>query len=455
MAFTPDSPFPKSRGHVIKSKDWNDAITEVQRLDTAKVNKSGDGITGSLTIEGNAGVGTTSPQAKLHVAGGGVRWGNNSELVIDQGGGIELGGNSTTAGTGTPYIDFHFSGLAQDFNTRIINDANGRLSLVAPTLQASGNVGIGTPTPADRLDVAGNLRILTGSNPIRFTSGWSGFPDPVNNQAEISNDTGNFKTLMIVGNKSGGLGRRVSVWDRLEVNGTFIGNGNVGIGLADPGFRLDVADRIRLRQGGSGTAGLWLFQSTPNRDQAFIGMRTDTSVGLWGNGVGWGLFMDTGSGAVTIADGLTVTGQAQLGANGAQVFIGGNRDGPFMRLNDDLWFSDPQNGTIQIRNHNNTTWGTLVGIFNNMSSVKYKKDTSVLGGTDLTHLLDDTLGTDVVRYRYKGDDEASRLRLGVITENCPEYLVGDDGESLSTAEYIAMLHGALKALASKVAVLEK
>src|SRR5918993_86866 len=235
MAFTPESPFPKARGHVIKSKDWNDAITEIQRLDTAKVNRSGDGITGPLTIGGNAGVGTTSPQAKLHVAGGSVRWGNSSELVMDQGGSLELGGNNSTAGTGTPYIDFHFSGrtqdfntriindadgvlsvyantfrvsntlrwgnsianpdslelgapdsstpgigtpfidfhfqgVTQDFNTRIINDANGRLSLVAPTLQASGSVGIGTPTPADRLDVAGNLRILTGSNPIRFTS---------------------------------------------------------------------------------------------------------------------------------------------------------------------------------------------------------------------------------------------------------------------------------------------
>jgi hypothetical protein len=126
-----------------------------------------------------------------------------------------------------------------------------------------------------------------------------------------------------------------------------------------------------------------------------------------------------------------------------------------MRLNDDLWFSDQQNGTIWIRNGNDSNWGTLVGIFNNQSSIKYKKDTSVLRENDLTYLLDDTLGTDVVRYRYKGDDEATRLRLGVITENCPQYLVGDDGESLSTTEYIAMLHGALKALANRMAVLEK
>jgi len=66
-----------------------------------------------------------------------------------------------------------------------------------------------------------DLRILTGLNPILFSSSWKAFPDAPapSNRAEISNDTGNFQTLMIVGNRSAGRGRRVSVWDRLEVNG--------------------------------------------------------------------------------------------------------------------------------------------------------------------------------------------------------------------------------------------
>ena len=77
-------------------------------------------------------------------------------------------------------------------------------------------------------------------------------------------------------------------------------NGNVGLGVA-PGFRLDVADRMRIRQGPSGSAGLWLFQTTPNADRAFVGMVNDTAVGFWGNnGAGWGLFMDTSNGNVTI-----------------------------------------------------------------------------------------------------------------------------------------------------------
>jgi hypothetical protein len=70
------------------------------------------------------------------------------------------------------------------------------------------------------MDVTGNVEFLSASNPIRVSSGWTGFPDAVTNQAEISNDTGTYKTLMIVGNRSAGVGRRVSVWDRLEVNGS-------------------------------------------------------------------------------------------------------------------------------------------------------------------------------------------------------------------------------------------
>jgi hypothetical protein len=76
--------------------------------------------------------------ASAQVEGGGnVIWGNDSQLQPDQGGSIELGGNNTTAGTGTPYIDFHYGPLidqekkklAQDYNARIINNVDGRLTI--------------------------------------------------------------------------------------------------------------------------------------------------------------------------------------------------------------------------------------------------------------------------------------------------------------------------------------
>jgi hypothetical protein len=111
---------------------------------------------------GDVGIATTDPVARLHVAGGDVRWGNDSRLTVDQGGSIELGGSATAAGIGTPYVDFHFSGLSEDFNARIINDANGQLSLVAPVVRATGAV-----------TAAGNLG-STGLPSAPATPGWTG-----------------------------------------------------------------------------------------------------------------------------------------------------------------------------------------------------------------------------------------------------------------------------------------
>lgn len=64
--------------------------------------------------------------------------------------------------------------------------------------------------------------LQSSGSPLRISSGWSGKPDGGNGWAEISNDINSYKTLMIIGNKANdGNTRRVSVWDRLEVNGSF------------------------------------------------------------------------------------------------------------------------------------------------------------------------------------------------------------------------------------------
>jgi hypothetical protein len=111
---------------------------------------------------------------------------------------------------------------------------------------------------AERLTVGyGWLDVVADGNPVRFTSAWSGSPDGagVTNRAEISNDTGTYKTLMIIGNKSAGLKRRVSVWDRLEVNGL-----------------LTVTEAITPSAGNSSARGIQ-FPSDPGLgggDEAFI-----------------------------------------------------------------------------------------------------------------------------------------------------------------------------------------
>jgi hypothetical protein len=176
-------------------------------------------VYGGGYFSGNVGIGTITPYDKLHVYGGGLRISNGA-----------FGANGFV---------FEQDGTSGNLNIRYKNPTSTSAEIMS--LGYAGNVGIGTTGPNDKLDVAGNLRVLTGSNPIRFTASWTAFPDAATNQAEISNDTGSYKTLMIVGNKSNdGSTRRVSVWDRLEVNGNFITTGNVGIGTTTPAYKLDV-----------------------------------------------------------------------------------------------------------------------------------------------------------------------------------------------------------------------
>lgn len=73
MPFTPEAPFPKERGQPLRSRDWNQLVTEVQRLDTDKVDKKNpDSLQGPLTIQSSLGIGAgiATPKAALHLAGG-------------------------------------------------------------------------------------------------------------------------------------------------------------------------------------------------------------------------------------------------------------------------------------------------------------------------------------------------------------------------------------------------
>ena len=86
------------------------------------------------------------------------------------------------------------------------------------------------------------------------------------------------------------------------------------------GGGLDVSRRMRVRQGGDASAGIWFQQTGPQRDSAFVGMVDDTHVGLWGNtGADWGITMDTGSGEVQISGDLHVRGSIFKGGGGFRI----------------------------------------------------------------------------------------------------------------------------------------
>jgi hypothetical protein len=182
---------------------------------------------------GNVGIGTTKPEFKLDVNGT-VRLGGFTSEEKEEWPNIvwcrdmDKGWDEGLIKHGKSYGFFGRAG----FGVHIYESRSFELFSTGwrPLVGIEGGSG--------NTSIRGQTNILTGSNPIRFSSAWTGFTEDKTNGAEISNDTSGHKTLMIVGNKSNGGGRRVSVWDILEVNGSFQVNNNGNT------FKIDtLADR--------------------------------------------------------------------------------------------------------------------------------------------------------------------------------------------------------------------
>jgi hypothetical protein len=95
-------------------------------------------------------------------------------------------------------------------------------------------------------------------------------------------------------------------WVWYAIDGTarlWSGSDALTVGALDDGGGLDVARRMRMRQGGSASAGTWLFQNAPGdgrpqADRAFIGMASYDTVGLFGAQSGWSFVMNVNDGNV-------------------------------------------------------------------------------------------------------------------------------------------------------------
>ena len=214
--------------------------------------KTNNSTRATISTSGNVGIGTTSPSAKLQVSSSG-------DTVV----------KITSANGNAAFLDL---GDASDTDGgRIVYDSGSNLALYTASsermrIKNNGNVGIGTTSPSEKLDVNGNINIRSTSSGIR---GIKRASDGYNLHFAGGSSLTGGSYVELNGGSRGGVGNAlngeinfVSGGSYQSSQGAVVGNynfktqwnggsatlmhidsstGNVGIGTTDPNRQLQVS----------------------------------------------------------------------------------------------------------------------------------------------------------------------------------------------------------------------
>jgi len=202
---------------------------------------------------GNVGIGTNNPQYLLHVTGAAAS--TVSNIVV------EAGTNATGQRSEIRFGIPAFSGTGKragiTSNTYTSDGSNlqfwtnasgGTLSTPQMTILPSGFVGIGTTSPAYKLETSGGAIAVTGTNNYLYYA--------------VTNSSSSGAYMMFDAQTAGGSGRKYQIGTTGTSNNPGTGcfelydatvnatrmvvnaSGNVGIGMTNPGYLVDVAGDV-------------------------------------------------------------------------------------------------------------------------------------------------------------------------------------------------------------------
>ncbi len=393
-----------------------------------------------IDANGNVGIGTTSGGQRLDVSGTSVvgrfnSSNNNNVLAISSFGTIGgyLGANGTNL---------------------IFGDASGNERM---RLDASGNVGIGTSSPSQRLTVNGASRLdgNVESAVSPFVYSWQG------------GTSGQVRSGLLLD----GSGQTVQFYAGTAERMRIAANGRVGIGTTSPAAELDVAGQIIV--GSSSGNGRYFARNTSGANIMDFGIGTGT-----GSNDSIGLFNPTSTGVIVF--GTNSTERVRID-NGGSLRVGtsGNvvQADELLSVNGRVGIKSSLNIPLSIWNTNSNgsyVWfyvagGTLTGTittdgsttgYNTSSDYRLKHDVQPLTGglATIAALKPSTYKWNVNDGHGEGfiaHELAEHIPLAVSGE---KDAVNEDGsikpQGVDYSKVVVHLVAAVQELTAKVAALE-
>jgi hypothetical protein len=398
-----------------------------------------------ITSGGNVGIGTTSPNADL-------------EVYTDIGGGNTLRLNTNFGGGNTVDINPYITG---------INNGGMEIKLAGSqkvVINPSGNVGIGTTSPAQKLDVVGIIKSSGISNSLMFSD---------------RNTASNSWEWYSSGNNAG-------LYKNHNGPGTVMtidSSDNVGIGTTSPSAKLDVVmpdsggatrqDIFRLLQSGQNTLSCYMYGGTTDLVQLHVsGAEQHLSLTTGGTATATtatGIHLRSG-GNVGIA---TLDPQAKLQVNQS----GASLIGAIIKATDSGYY----NQVLQISCARGATSGyNLIQALNNTSTECFKvAGTGNVSNTnnsygaisdarlkenivDATPKLNDLMKVKIRNFNLIGDDNK---QIGVIAqeiekvfpslvENTKEKNSEEITKSVKYSVFVPMLIKAMQELKAEIETLK-